>query len=333
MKLTKDQQIEALKMLTPEWAIQRSPRIAGGKPWTAHEYVVHMLDTIFEPDCWDFEITGDMRTVELPGSELLLSVPGKLTIRFADGTVAVRSDVGTGSVHRLKDETDLSKTPVENFETGMKDAVTSALKGCARDLGRIFVPMQSDLVANLIRRNVFEAELDHLLPALSGEEMQRRLESNKTKLGRDNGDLTADPENQTDTTASKLGNGHTRPLAPEALRDLLGKKAATHANQTATEKQRGLAASILQLCFAGEPDAEAKRHSVQVYLFGVESLNDVRDALVLAMLDWLKPSKDAGGQWMPDAMAAREARAVLQAQQEQMAGQMQLGPAADDVPF
>ena len=44
---TKEAQVEYLKRLVPVWAIQRDSKVANGKPWVPHEYVVHLLDLVF----------------------------------------------------------------------------------------------------------------------------------------------------------------------------------------------------------------------------------------------------------------------------------------------
>jgi len=47
------------------------------------------------------------------------------------------------------------------------------------------------------------------------------------------------------------------------------------------------------------------------FISGESSSKKVPDNYVLAILDWLKPIKDSGGQWIPDQMAAKEAQSLL----------------------
>lgn len=105
----------------------------------------------------------------------------------------------------------------------------------------------------------------------------------------------------------------TRPIAPAKLREFIGKKANQHAQAgtASNARQRNLACAQLEACFAGDMDSDLKRNAVQTYLFGVESFTQVNDAQVLALLDWLKPDKDSGGNYSPDSMAAREAARVI----------------------
>ncbi len=93
--VTKEAQVDFLKRLTPVWAIQRDSKVANGKPWVPHEFVTHLLDRVFGPQRWSFEIDAILPS-DLPNGELLVYVPGRLTVRFADDAIAVRSDVGIG---------------------------------------------------------------------------------------------------------------------------------------------------------------------------------------------------------------------------------------------
>jgi len=124
-------------------------------------------------------------------------------------------------------------------------------------------------------------------------------------------------------TAKVKANGTTRPYAPAQLKKGIELKAAKHATDTATQGQIGLTAGALNLCFAGEAHADEKRHSVQKYLTGHASMSEMDDSFVLALLDWLKPTRDSGGHYMPDAMAAREAGLIVR-QTMKEAGQAEL---------
>jgi len=105
-----------------------------------------------------------------------------------------------------------------------------------------------------------------------------------------------------------------RPMAPEALRNyLIDKVAPRHNDAVASTRQRGLCVGMLNACFAGDENSDNKRHSVLQYLFGENSMNDVGDAGVLALLDWLNPEEDSGGAYTPDPMAVKEALAIYRA--------------------
>ena len=81
MLLTLDEQLKMMKRLVPEWAIQTDSRVAHGKPWVPHEYVTHMLDTVFGPDGWSFEV-GTIKPIALPNNDQLIYVPGKMKVKF-----------------------------------------------------------------------------------------------------------------------------------------------------------------------------------------------------------------------------------------------------------
>lgn len=121
------------------------------------------------------------------------------------------------------------------------------------------------------------------------------------------------------------GQGHERPLAPADLRAFLQRKAKHHTERgrTASEKQRSLVAMLLESFFAGETDSTAKRHALQLALTDCASIKDMPDGMIVALLDWLKPSQDASNDYWPDGMAVREASAVM----------AQATPAPDEIPF
>lgn len=101
-----------------------------------------------------------------------------------------------------------------------------------------------------------------------------------------------------------------RPMAPEKLREMLQKKAASYGECTVNQKQIGLLASMIEVCFAGVDNPDKIRHSVVRYLAGTDSLKDVQPAMVKAMLDFLKPVQDSGGAYAPDEMAVKEIKSV-----------------------
>ena len=180
---TKDLQYQHLMALVPAWATKTDSAIAEGKPFVPHEYVVQALDTVFGPHQWSFEI-GDVTVKELPNGEMLVYAPGTLTAIFADGTAAMRFDVGIAPIRRKKDAADLVATPTENYETAFKAAVTDALKGCAGDLGCCFRPMLSEEMEAAVLKGYFDNEFKRL-PPVAPDAIAR----GKRALGRDGGDL------------------------------------------------------------------------------------------------------------------------------------------------
>jgi len=179
---TIDWQYECLMTMAPAWAIQLDPL---GNRYTPHEYVTECLDVIFTPPQWSFSI-GDVNVETLPRGELLVYVPGTLTVTFADGTQATRYDIGIAPIRFKKDEVTLVKTPTENYETAFKAAVTDALKGCAGDLGCCFRPMLSQEMEAAVVKGFFDNEFKRLRPVAPDA-----LDKGKRALGRDAGDLVS----------------------------------------------------------------------------------------------------------------------------------------------
>jgi len=107
-------------------------------------------------------------------------------------------------------------------------------------------------------------------------------------------------------------NGAARPYSPETVKAGLAAKIAKQRNFTPSNAQLNLLRYGLELCFAGDPEAEPKRHDLLYYLTGKSSTKDVTGAEFKALVeDWLKINKDSGGEYHIDAMAALEAQAII----------------------
>jgi hypothetical protein len=122
-----------------------------------------------------------------------------------------------------------------------------------------------------------------------------------------------------------------RPYPPEALKKALAYKIASSTVTGApSDKQIGLLAAMLDLCFAGEEKASDIRHAVTDYLTGYKSVKEMPGAVVKVLLDWLDAKQDNGGEYQPNVMAVKEARAV-RTQALKDAGQMDLLDTAKDL--
>ena len=126
-----------------------------------------------------------------------------------------------------------------------------------------------------------------------------------------------------DTTST---NG-TRPYAPETIKAKLAPIVAAGSGAPATDKQKSLVAGKLNECFAGDAEADKKRHTVTQYLFGVESLNDAdfRQGHVDAVLTWilLNGKTNGTGDYPLHPKAPAEAAGIVRAALED-AGQQVL---------
>jgi len=112
------------------------------------------------------------------------------------------------------------------------------------------------------------------------------------------------PEVKTETKKS------TRPFEPETLKEMIGKKAEQHNGKVMNQNQNSLMVGMLEALFAGG-NSEVQRKELCQYLTGYASSKEIPENFKLALLDWLKPVKDSGGAYMPDAMAQREAQTVV----------------------
>lgn len=102
---------------------------------------------------------------------------------------------------------------------------------------------------------------------------------------------------------------------PETLKARLALTASTTKDRSTPEK-KGLVAAVLESCLSHTTDPKASRKQLMVYLIGKDSLKDATDAEIMALYKWLSPSKnEVSGEWIADAMAAREAVAAFNAAQ------------------
>lgn len=103
--------------------------------------------------------------------------------------------------------------------------------------------------------------------------------------------------------------------SPDLIRAKIAAFVGARQGQEANEKQRGLAVSMLERCFNTDDAGQRAemRHRVQFYLFGVKSGHDLQGPHWLAVLDWLKPTKDAHGKYQPSEGGQLEARIIERA--------------------
>lgn len=128
-------------------------------------------------------------------------------------------------------------------------------------------------------------------------------------------DLGFAPE--VEPTASDTKHETGRPIVPSTLRSFLMTKATRYAPYEASDSQRGLMTGLMTEAFAPDKDATKIYHSCLVYLWGVDSAKKLTGEQIKATLDWLKPTKDSGGTYLIDTVAAQELHAVWTAAQKE----------------
>ena len=103
----------------------------------------------------------------------------------------------------------------------------------------------------------------------------------------------------------------TRPYSPEVVRKKIHERAEKHKEFTPNDAQFNLLRYGLELCFIDDPAVEDKRHTVLNYLTGSTSTKDVDGQMFKAIVeDWLEMTKDDGGEYTVNNLAAVEAKEI-----------------------
>lgn len=127
------------------------------------------------------------------------------------------------------------------------------------------------------------------------------------------------PEKKTkaseDIVDSTLEENIERPLPPVQLRQWLRAKREKSAH-IPKDTERGFIAGMIQSVFAPDPDAEKIYHSCLMYIWDKNSSKQLDGPEVFITLNWLNPSKDSGGAYSPDPLAAQELKSVWYAELE-----------------
>jgi len=124
-----------------------------------------------------------------------------------------------------------------------------------------------------------------------------------------------------------LNGAPVRPWTPEYLREYIGKRVKETVARPATPEKVGQCAAMIEFpfCNVDNTEAEGIRHSITKYLIGKTSLKEATGPEISVLMNWLKPTQDSGGMWLPDNTAERECESVWTAAQLE-AGQQPLIP-------
>jgi len=107
-----------------------------------------------------------------------------------------------------------------------------------------------------------------------------------------------------------------RPYPPAFFRERFTANVTRQKNDPVNDGFRGLVCHWLDLCYAGQPDATQKRHSLLKYLTNKASINDLSPAELRALKAWLRPEQDTNGLWRIDPIAVQEAQQVITTEAE-----------------
>jgi hypothetical protein len=107
---------------------------------------------------------------------------------------------------------------------------------------------------------------------------------------------------------NKPMNGAPRPYSAENLKAAIDKQVARYKGYTASPKQASLAVMLLDIAMMDE--GKNARHTLTKYLFGKPSMKDLDGAEVNALIKWLDPQKQDGGDFTPGKHVTQEAKAA-----------------------
>jgi hypothetical protein len=123
---------------------------------------------------------------------------------------------------------------------------------------------------------------------------------------------TKKPENK-DSEKEISTKQQNRPYSPEALGDRLIVMAGSFAGKTCTEGDR----TSVRLNLTTMVGGEQQRHDLLMYLTGETHMNDIPDAMILALKKWIHSTKQADDTWIPDDLSIKEAKAAYLEYSEQ----------------
>lgn len=100
-----------------------------------------------------------------------------------------------------------------------------------------------------------------------------------------------------------------RPYTAQALKAVIVEKAEKYEIYTASDKQRQLTASLLDIALMDEGDNA--RHALTKWLFGKASVKELTGGQINALLKWIDPQKSDGGDYRPGKHVVAEAKAAF----------------------
>ena len=120
---------------------------------------------------------------------------------------------------------------------------------------------------------------------------------------------------QAEQPKQEVTSTNKRPYLPAVVRMGVQEKAKKHSKAGApNEAQIKLLRYGLELCFAGDANSDDKRHVLLGYLTGDASTKAITGPMFKAIVeDWLKMTKDSGGDYTIDPMAVKEAQSIVSA--------------------
>ena len=116
------------------------------------------------------------------------------------------------------------------------------------------------------------------------------------------------PEPASAPEDKKPMNGAPRPYSPEDFMVAISKVVAKYNGYSCSPKQRQLTAMLLDIALMDE--GKEARHTLTRWLFGKASLKECDGAEINALLKWLNPTDNGGGDTTPGPHVTAEAKAA-----------------------
>jgi hypothetical protein len=100
------------------------------------------------------------------------------------------------------------------------------------------------------------------------------------------------------------------PLNLNLIREFLDERVKMHKGKRTNDDLVKQLAIMMGECLVNVENADADRHRILLWQWGVASTNDLRGSEIFASLDHLRLKEGKDGKLHPDAVAARELRAI-----------------------
>jgi len=224
---------------------------------------------------------------------------------------AVRSALGSAGIGFFTDVVDIDRSrsiPTRSGELAVTELTVDAMFADSETGATVTVTWLSEAM---------DGQDKGINKALTGAVKYGLLKTLLISTGEDDPDDEAQPEDKGNgQKAEDKDDGRKRkpkrPMSPEFIKEHIANIVESGNHALASEAQRGLIASKMEECFAGDSEAKQKRYKVTWWLSGITSTGEMTKAHADGYLKWLlaQQEKDDTGDYPLHPKAPVEAAAI-----------------------